>query len=366
MFRQIAILAAVFTLFSAFTSLAQDLFGIEWSGNVIRIDKTTGLGAFVGHSGFAGTNSAASDSLGRIFTIIGIPGGRGQLIEIDPTTGGGSVFLELPGCSTPMSVRGMAFNSIDTLYIVLDRGDTRDEDVLATIDMTTGECSEIGTMGLTGVQALAFDPQDDTGGLFCLNVSFPRGLCDVDVMTGVAINISGDVPSGDYQALEFDDDDTLLAARRNLLRLDSRIGAVTIIGATGFDDIRGLAFSAAAPSIQVVEIDIKPRSESNCLNNNGNGKIAVAILGSTDLDAAQVDPSTVALEGLIVAMNGNGTKFLARIRDINKDAFDDLLVLIKNMAGVFEPGDETARLTGELFDGTLIAGSDSICVVPKP
>ncbi len=367
MFRRIAIHATVFTLFSAFACVAQGLFGIEWSGNVIRIDKTTGLGIFVGHSGFSATNSAASDSLGRIFTIIGILDGRGQLIEIDPTTGSGSVFLELPGCSTPMAVRGMAFHSNDTLYIVLDRFDTDDEDVLATIDMTTGECSEIGTMGLTGVQALAFDPQDN---LRCLNVAFPRGLCSVDVTTGVAtlIGIGGDDFLFDDQAIEFDEDGTFFAARRNLLHVDpitptTAAIAVTLVGDTGFDDIRGLAFGAATPSIQVVEIDINPRSNTNCFDDDGHGIISVAILGSANLDVAQIDLSTIAMEGLPVAMNHNGTKFLTRIEDIDNDGFDDLVVLIENIAGVFESGGEVALLTGELFDGTFIEGSDSICVV---
>lgn len=363
MLKRNTILAAVFTLFSASTGVAQDLFGIENSGNVIRIDKATGSAALVGFSGFVATNSAASDSLGRIFTIIGIPGGRGQLILIDPITGGGSVFLELPGCSTPMGVRGMAFDSNDTLFIVLhlpDFGGPQLPHVLATIDTTTGECSEIGSMVLLGVQALAFDPDDN---LFCLNVPVPRGLCSVDVTTGVATTIGGDELIGDSQALEFEQDGTLFAARSNLLRLDPITGLATLVGATGFDDIRGLAFGPVAPPIQVVEIDIKPGSDPNCFNNDGNGNIAVAILGSADFDAAQVDPSTISLEGLTVAMNGNDTKLQARLKDVNKDAFADLLVQIEDVAGVFEPGDGTAILTGELFDGTPIEGSDSICVV---
>lgn len=215
-------------------------------------------------------------------------------------------------------------------------------------------------MVLLGVQALAFDPDDN---LFCLNVPVPRGLCSVDVTTGVATTIGGDELIGDSQALEFEQDGTLFAARSNLLRLDPITGLATLVGATGFDDIRGLAFGPVAPPIQVVEIDIKPGSDPNCFNNDGNGNIAVAILGSADFDAAQVDPSTISLEGLTVAMNGNDTKLQARLKDVNKDAFADLLVQIEDVAGVFEPGDGTAILTGELFDGTPIEGSDSICVV---
>lgn len=361
MFRRIAMLAGVFTLLSASTSLAQELLGIEQSGNVIRIDKTTGTGTLIGFSGFVATNSAASDSSGRMFTIIGIPGGLGQLIEIDPATGAGSVALEFPGCpsSVGVGVRGMAFDSSDTLFVVLDVGDFSDPDVLATIDTTTGACSEIGAMGLTGVQALAFDSADN---LFCLDVFVPKGLCSVDKTTGIATKIAVEDSLGDNQALEFDTDGTLFGARANLVRIDPVTGARTIVGATGFTDIRGLAFvGPAGPQVQIVEIDVNPGNGPDCFNNDGRGTIAVAIFGNANLDVGQIDLSTVALEGLPVAMNG--PNFRARITDINKDAIADLLVGIEDIAGAFPLGEGTAVLTGALLDGTLIEGSDTICVV---
>ncbi len=37
---------------------------------------------------------------------------------------------------------------------------------------------------------------------------------------------------------------------------------------------------------------------------------------------------------------------------------------IEHQDGVFEEGDTTAVLTGQLFDGTQIEGTDSICIVP--
>lgn len=359
MFQRIAMFVGIFTLFSASTCLAQELLGIEQSGNVIRIDKTTGTGTLIGFSGFVATNSAASDSSGRMFTIIGIPGGLGQLIEIDPTTGAGSVALELPGCSSPMDVRGMAFDSNDTLFIVLDPVDSTAQDVLATIDTATGACSEIGPMGLTGVQALAFDSADS---LFCLDLFIPRGLCSVDKTTGTATKIGGEDSFFDNQALEFDADGTLFAARANLVRIDPITGAITTVGATGFTDIRGLSFvGSAGPQVQIVEIDVNPGNGPDCFNNDGQGTIPVAIFGSADLDVGRIDLSTVTLEGLPVATNG--PNFRSRITDINKDAIDDLLVGIEDIAGAFPLGEGTAVLTGALLDGTLIEGSDAICVV---
>lgn len=361
MFQRIAVFAGIFTLFSAPACLAQELLGIENSGNVIRIDKTTGAGTLVGFSGFVATNSAAADSSGRMFTIIGIPGGLGQLIEIDPMTGAGSEVLRFPGCpsSVGVGVRGMAFDSSDTLYVALDVGDFGNPDILATVDTVTGACMEIGSMGLTGVQGLAFDAADN---LFCMNAAFPAGLCRVNVTTGFATHIVGaDDAVFDDQALEFDTDGTLFGARANLIRVDPVTGAVTIVGATGFTDIRGLAFVGTGPAVQIVQIDINPGNGPDCFDNDGHGTISVAIFGSVGFDAGQVDLSATALEGLPVALSGS--KFRSRITDVNQDAIADLLVKFDDIGGTFELGEGTAVLTGALLDGTLIEGSDTICVV---
>lgn len=113
-----------------------------------------------------------------------------------------------------------------------------------------------------------------------------------------------------------------------------------------------------------VDIDIKPGSYPNCFNNDGKGAIPVAILGSADFDATQIDPGTVTLQGLAIKAVGKSAKLLAHIEDVNGDGFDDLVVQIQDMDGAFEPGSGTAKVTGLLYDGTPFEGSDSICIVP--
>lgn len=113
-----------------------------------------------------------------------------------------------------------------------------------------------------------------------------------------------------------------------------------------------------------VQIDIKPGSDPNCFNNDGHGVIPVAILGSADFDVLDVDPATVQLEGLAVQARGKSNKLQAHIEDVNHDGLDDLVVQIEDVDGSFTSGSGTATLTGNLFDGTKIEGSDEICVVP--
>lgn len=130
-------------------------------------------------------------------------------------------------------------------------------------------------------------------------------------------------------------------------------------------DYNDVIVSLAPHAIQVT-IDIKPGSDPNCFNNDGSGVIPVAILGSADFDVTEIDASTVRLESMAVKAVGKRNKLLAHIEDVNEDGFDDLVVQIKDSAGVFSPGDTTAIVTGNLSDGTLFGGTDTICIVGNP
>jgi hypothetical protein len=114
-----------------------------------------------------------------------------------------------------------------------------------------------------------------------------------------------------------------------------------------------------------VAIDIKPGSDPNCFNSDGHGVIPVAILGSADFNVDWINQSTVQLEGLSVKVVGKKTeKLLAHTEDVNGDGFDDLVVQIEDQDGAFTSGNGTAKVTGELSDGTPFEGADDICIVP--
>lgn len=121
----------------------------------------------------------------------------------------------------------------------------------------------------------------------------------------------------------------------------------------------------AIPPGLFVDIDIKPGSDPNCINADGNGVIPVAILGTADFDATQVDPYTLTLEGLPVKAVGKSEKLLAHYEDVNGDGFLDLVVQFEDVYGSLS-GLDLAFLQGLLFDGIPIAGADTICLVPAP
>ncbi len=113
-----------------------------------------------------------------------------------------------------------------------------------------------------------------------------------------------------------------------------------------------------------VNVDIKPGSEPNCINNNGHGVIPVAILGDSTINVRDIDPGSVMLEGMKVKSVGKNNKLLAHYEDVNSDGYEDLVVQIQDSDGALSAGTAVATLSGSLHDGTPIEGSDSVCLVP--
>lgn len=115
-----------------------------------------------------------------------------------------------------------------------------------------------------------------------------------------------------------------------------------------------------------VAIDIKPGSDPNCFNINGHGVIPVAILGSEELivDDIVVSSETPKFNGLKVRVRGNKGSTCS-VEDSNGDGYLDLVCHFEDDPSQWIEGvDGNAKLSGELVDGTLIEGTDSICIVP--
>jgi hypothetical protein len=119
-----------------------------------------------------------------------------------------------------------------------------------------------------------------------------------------------------------------------------------------------------APPFKYVLIDIRPGDDDNCLNLNEYGVIPAAIFGSEDFDVYEIDIDTLSLQGLSVKMVGKANKLLAHFEDIDGDGYMDLIAQFEDTYAWTGTGEDYAILTGTLYDGTPIEGSDSICIVP--
>jgi hypothetical protein len=105
-----------------------------------------------------------------------------------------------------------------------------------------------------------------------------------------------------------------------------------------------------------VVVDIRPGSDGNPVNPGSNGVIAVALLGSDDLDVADVDVTTLAFGPAAAPVDPVG----GHLADVNQDRILDLLSHYRTPRAGIQPGDAEACLVGTLLDGTPFEGCDAI------
>ena len=141
-----------------------------------------------------------------------------------------------------------------------------------------------------------------------------------------------------------------------------KVNGMQILGTLGGNS--SVAYKISDPVPIPITIDIKPRSDSNCFNQDEKGVIPVAILGSADLDVTQINIESLALQGLSVKMAGKSNNYLAHYNYLNGDDYLDLIVQFQDSDGWIASGNGYAAVTGELNDSTPIEGKDTICIVP--
>ncbi|MHC4619250.1 MAG: hypothetical protein ACYTEQ_16015 [Planctomycetota bacterium] len=159
-------------------------------------------------------------------------------------------------------------------------------------------------------------------------------------------------------------------------------------GSTVGADIDAVGAIQSEPAAIEVAADIKPRSCPNPLNLKSKGVLPVAILGSEDFDANDIDPASVRLkyndngEG-VAPIRSSLEDVTAPVADGNEcecneegpDGYTDLTLKfstpeialqVLTADGELEQGKELRLdLTGELNDGTPIEGSDCVVLVGK-
>ncbi|MBW2388242.1 MAG: hypothetical protein JRG89_07365, partial [Deltaproteobacteria bacterium] len=109
-----------------------------------------------------------------------------------------------------------------------------------------------------------------------------------------------------------------------------------------------------------VEIDVDPDSEENRVNLNSNGMLRVAILGSPDFDAADIDVTRTFL-GSVRATPAH--KKGGHVEDVNDDGLLDLVTHYRIRTSGIEPGDVEICLRGQLNDRTPFTGCGRISTV---
>ena len=118
-----------------------------------------------------------------------------------------------------------------------------------------------------------------------------------------------------------------------------------------------VALTSLTPRTSVA-IDIKPGNLSNSINPRNKGAILVAVLGSGEFDATQVDSSTVRFGP------GNASPVRdGRVADVNGDGYPDMLFHFSTQTTGMTCGSDSASLSGKTFSDQTFEGSDSIRTV---
>jgi len=116
-----------------------------------------------------------------------------------------------------------------------------------------------------------------------------------------------------------------------------------------------------SPTIEEVEIDIKPGSDPNAIQPFKMGVTPVVILSSSTFSAETVDFSTVTFG----PDEATPVHKKPHLEDVNNDGLIDMVLHFKTKEIGIEQVTTELCLKAQTFDGTDVVGCDAIVVVPK-
>ena len=124
------------------------------------------------------------------------------------------------------------------------------------------------------------------------------------------------------------------------------------------------AGSAGKCRAATIDIDVKPGSDRNSINLKRQGVIPVAINGSAHFSVLDVDFGSLLFEGLDLGLKSKQGPHCG-LEDWNQDGHLDAVCHFENDAENWAGGTTLATLTGLLFDGSVVTGTDDIKLVAK-
>ncbi|WP_051633825.1 hypothetical protein [Bacillus sp. UNC41MFS5] len=111
-----------------------------------------------------------------------------------------------------------------------------------------------------------------------------------------------------------------------------------------------------------VKIDIKPGSDPSSFGINSNGKIPVALFGSSSVDVTKVNDDTVRFGN---TEEGGAAPTHYSVSDVNGDGYLDKVYHFPFQETKFDKSDTVGYLSGQFFDGLKFLGSSDIKIAGK-
>ncbi|MEN8106896.1 MAG: LamG domain-containing protein [Pseudomonadota bacterium] len=129
------------------------------------------------------------------------------------------------------------------------------------------------------------------------------------------------------------------------------------------NEIGNIADGASILTI-TADIDIKPGSDPNSINLCSGGSVPVAVLGSDTFNASDIVTDSLRFAEAAIKVVGKKNNELCNYEDVNSDGYTDLVCKYVTTDITATDGETTsAKVNGELLDGTPFEGTDDINIV---
>lgn len=123
----------------------------------------------------------------------------------------------------------------------------------------------------------------------------------------------------------------------------------------------GFTLTELTPRSTRVHIDIRPHADPNYINPESKGFVPVAVLGSAEFDATQVDPQSVRFGPHKATAVDD-----VRVADVNRDGRPDAVLRFRIRDAGIRFGQHAAALAGKTFAGASFLGVDRILTPGHP
>jgi hypothetical protein len=344
--------------------------GHEWGRQLVTIDPVTGIATLIGNTGdnFAGL---AFDASGTLYAVTGDGAGVPEsLFTLSLEDGSATFMMELGNGSQGEAIGFHEGNGL--LYHASGCCTPNEDQVLEAIDLDTLEVTAVPLTGFNygTMHALTFDGTEllGAGGVYWDRWGYGEYQDFARLSeTGESVYWSTlyDGPSKGLAFAFVDSDlDGMTDPKERELGTDP---FNPDSDADGFlDGEEALAGTNPADPDDfpiLVGLDIKPGSEFNPANMASHGVIPVAILGSADFDASEIDGASLVFAPHRSRPTHDLTKiqrFSGHLEDVNGDGFPDLVSHYRIEETGIDPADTEICMTGKTLDGAVFKGCDAI------
>lgn len=114
---------------------------------------------------------------------------------------------------------------------------------------------------------------------------------------------------------------------------------------------------------RLIEIDIKPDSETNEIPIRTERVFPIAIFGSEELEVVKINPRTIRVTAAEKKLVGRADTRSCRREDINGDGFEDLICNVKTVAFKLDAGELLLTLVAETYEHEPLRAESTILIV---